>query len=74
MPYALRFMIDKNIVGMGWVRLIGDRYRKTNDSKKLSFCQIELVVKHEYIEAISTEQQPMLASLRVLSFDIECAA
>ncbi len=38
MPYALRFMIDKNIVGMGWVKLIGNQYKKTNDFKKLSFC------------------------------------
>ena len=26
MPYALRFMIDTDIVGMGWVRLKGGKY------------------------------------------------
>ena len=26
MPFALRFMIDKDIVGMGWIRLKGKYY------------------------------------------------
>ena len=27
MPYALRFMIDKDIVGMGWIRIAGGQYK-----------------------------------------------
>jgi DNA polymerase delta subunit 1 len=35
MPYALRFMIDKNIVGMGWVKLIGGHYSTNLDPKTM---------------------------------------
>ena len=27
MPFALRFMIDRDIVGMGWVKLKGGKYK-----------------------------------------------
>ena len=31
MPFALRMMIDKDIVGMGWVGLEGGKYKITVD-------------------------------------------
>lgn len=38
MPYALRFMIDKDIVGMGWVSLSGGLYNIVESKKKVSRC------------------------------------
>lgn len=46
MPYALRFMIDKDIVGMGWVSLNGGSYRIVETKDKVSRCQLELFVHH----------------------------
>jgi DNA polymerase delta subunit 1 len=38
MPYALRFMIDRQIVGMGWVKLAGGHFKVRPEAKKLSRC------------------------------------
>lgn len=38
--FALRFMIDCNIVGGNWIELPSGKYRKT--SKTISYCQLEL--------------------------------
>lgn len=72
MPFALRFMIDKDIVGMGWIRLLGGKYKEA--PLRHSRCQLELDVDHQYVVALPTSDYPMIAPLRVLSFDIECAA
>lgn len=37
--FALRFMIDCNIVGGNWIEVSAGRYKKT--SKNLSYCQLE---------------------------------
>jgi len=38
--FALRFMIDCNIVGGNWVEVPAGKYRKT--AKSMSYCQLEL--------------------------------
>ena len=42
LPYIMKFMIDKNIVGMGWLKLKAGGYKQTEST--LSSCQIELEV------------------------------
>jgi DNA polymerase delta subunit 1 len=37
--FALRFMIDRNIVGGNWIEVLAGKYKKT--SKNLSYCQLE---------------------------------
>jgi DNA polymerase delta subunit 1 len=72
MPYALRFMIDTDIVGMGWVRLKAGKYK--NSTNPLSTCQLEIEVDYRDLENLSLDTHSSIAPLRVLSFDIECAA
>jgi len=73
-PYALRFMIDRNISGMSWVEVPAGKY-KLRTSEKISRCQIEVetrspdfVIGHLYDEPAYTK----IASLRIFAFDIEC--
>lgn len=71
-PYLLRFMIDKGIVGMGWFQI--DPGFKVS-SKFTTRCQTELEVSSDLITSIPCEGEwAKIAPLRVLSFDIECAA
>lgn len=72
MPFALRFMIDRDIVGMGWLHVKKDSY----DIKEpqTSRCQIEIQVKCEDIIGLPTDQYGKIAPIRILSFDIECSA
>lgn len=37
--FALRFMIDCNIVGGNWIEVLTGKYKKT--AKNLSYCQLE---------------------------------
>ncbi|KAF9508169.1 hypothetical protein BS47DRAFT_1373735 [Hydnum rufescens UP504] len=57
-PFILRFMVDTKVVGMNWIEVPGGKYTLRQASRKVSTCQIEL------------DQN---SSLRILSFDIECA-
>ncbi len=71
--FALRFMIDKNMVGGCWVQLNKSTYRIPNIPK--TNCQIELIAHHDSLivheaEGEWAENSPS----RTLSFDIECAA
>lgn len=75
MPYALRFMIDREIQGMSWVEVKADKYSIVPPRDKVSHCQIEVkiddpmdVVGHSYEDPKYTR----IATLRILSFDIEC--
>lgn len=37
--FALRFMIDRNIVGGNWIEVLAGKYKKT--AKNLSYSQLE---------------------------------
>ena len=70
----MKFMIDKNIVGMGWLRLKAKGYKECVN--RLSSCQIELEVTDlDQLESIESKGEfNMIAPLRLFSFDIECAS
>ncbi|XAR73141.1 DNA-directed DNA polymerase [Bertholletia excelsa] len=70
--FALRFMIDCNIVGGNWIEVPAGRYKKS--ARNLSYCQLEFDCL--YLELISHTPEgefSKMAPFRILSFDIECA-
>ncbi len=46
-PFALRFMIDKGIVGMGWMQIQRGAFRSRGQSHKTSTCQYEIDVQQD---------------------------
>ncbi|KAG0494350.1 hypothetical protein HPP92_005344 [Vanilla planifolia] len=70
--FALRFMIDCEIVGGNWIEVPSGKYKNTN--KSISYCQLELdCVYTELISHIPEGEFSKMAPFRILSFDIECA-
>lgn len=70
--FALRFMIDCNVVGGNWIEVPVGKYRTTG--KNLSSCQLEFDCL--YTDLISHDPEgefSKMAPFRILSFDIECA-
>ena len=68
--FNLRFMIDRNIVGGGWVELKASKYRIVPIIKQSSFCSMEIVSDFQFVHGLSNVDH--IAPLRILSFDIEC--
>jgi len=66
-PFALRFMVDRQLVGGGWVSL--EQFKMRDAGSRVSTCQIELDVHFEQVCGVDKLQ---IAPLRILSFDIEC--
>jgi len=66
-PFVLRFMVDRHIVGGGWVKL--ENFQVRGKDKCKGACQVEVDVNYESVEAIDLLK---LAPLRIFSFDIEC--
>ncbi|KAF8757761.1 DNA polymerase [Rhizoctonia solani] len=74
MPFELRFMVDREIVGMNWVEAPAGAYELRSDSQKISTCQIELNIRYDLIKSYPADGEwSKVAPLRILSFDIECA-
>eukprot|EP00940_MAST-03C_sp_MAST-3C-sp2_P000851 g851.t1 len=72
MPYVLRFMIDRDIVGCNWVELPAGSY-SVRASTKTSHCQVEVDVVFDNIVSHAPKGKWMKqAPFRILSFDIEC--
>ncbi|KAF5336013.1 hypothetical protein D9611_006176 [Ephemerocybe angulata] len=72
--YPLRFMIDRQVVGMNWIEVPAGKYTLVEGQKKKTTCQIEIDVPyHAFISHAPEGNWSKLAPLRVLSFDIECA-
>ncbi|KAJ4831435.1 DNA polymerase delta catalytic subunit [Turnera subulata] len=70
--FALRFMIDCNVVGGNWIEVPAGKYRKT--SKSLSYCQLEFDCLYSEVISHAPEGEfSKMAPFRILSFDIECA-
>ncbi|XP_027357174.1 DNA polymerase delta catalytic subunit isoform X4 [Abrus precatorius] len=70
--FALRFMIDCNVVGGNWIEISAGRYKKT--AKSLSYCQLEFdCLYSELISHAPEGEYSKMAPFRILSFDIECA-
>jgi DNA polymerase delta subunit 1 len=38
MPFALRFMIDNNILGMQWIQIPAGKYKLRSEQTKKSTC------------------------------------
>ena len=76
LPYALRFMIDNEIVGMSWIMVAAGKYKQRLSADKMCNTQIELDVEDfNDIECLPCEgDYSKIAPLRILSFDIECSA
>ena len=56
MPFALRFMIDNDIVGMQWIQIQGGKYSLRRESQKASTCQFEFdVVAFNDVEPVPLE-------------------
>ncbi|KAI5672299.1 hypothetical protein M9H77_12663 [Catharanthus roseus] len=70
--FALRFMIDYNIVGGNWIEVPVGKYKKT--ARSLSYCQLEFDCLYtELISHVPEGEFSKMAPFRILSFDIECA-
>ncbi|KAG0577961.1 hypothetical protein KC19_5G194500 [Ceratodon purpureus] len=70
--FALRFMIDCDIVGGNWVELPAGTYNKS--TTPLSYCQLELDIHYnKVVSHPPVGQYSKMAPFRILSFDIECA-
>ncbi|KAH9995602.1 delta DNA polymerase [Russula vinacea] len=73
-PFILRFMIDTGVVGMNWLEVPAGKYKLLKGKDKKSQCQIELSVRFDqFISHPPEGEWAMIAPLRILSFDIECA-
>ncbi|CAE7436736.1 POLD1 [Symbiodinium natans] len=66
-PFALRFMIDRELAGGGWVCAAEGFRRQGPDC--VSTCQIEIDMHYSNL---MPQEKLKIAPLRVLSFDIEC--
>lgn len=70
--FALRFMIDCDIVGGNWIEVLTGKYKKT--VKNLSYCQLEFDCHFSNLVSHVPEGEfSKMAPFRILSFDIECA-
>ena len=76
MPFALRFMIDNEIGGMTWVRIEKGRWKMRHHRERETTCWIEFdVTNYNNVKSMPCEgEYSKIAPLRILSFDIECAA
>eukprot|EP01132_Coremiostelium_polycephalum_P009895 gene9895-12137_t len=72
-PFALRFLIDKQIQGCSWIELPADTYKVSE--KQVSTCQIEIDTHISTIIPHTTNEPEWgdIAPFRILSFDIECS-
>lgn len=70
--FALRFMIDCNIVGGNWIEAPVGKYWMA--VKNLSYCQLEFdCIYKDLISHVPEGEFSKMAPFRILSFDIECA-
>lgn len=72
-PFVLRYMIDQDISGAGWLTLSKKTYQIRSFSEKQTHCQAEIDITYTDVIARKSEGEwSKIAPLRVLSFDIEC--
>lgn len=72
-PFVLRYMIDQDISGAGWMTLPKKTYQLRNVAEKVTNCQVEIDITYtDIISRKSEGEWSKVAPIRVLSFDIEC--
>jgi DNA polymerase elongation subunit (family B) len=75
-PFPLRFMIDHHLSGMSWMSLSSEKYHvlSLNAKDSISNCQKEVIIDYANLipRSFDDPRFSSIASLRVLSFDIEC--
>lgn len=72
-PFVLRYMIDNQIDGSGWLTLPKKLYRIRSNSEKTTHAQIEADISYnDVIYHKSEGEWSRMAPIRVLSVDIEC--
>lgn len=72
--FVLRFTIDKNLCGGGWIEV--NNFTARDSTSKLSRSQIEVIVKCDDVKPLdpNSAEWSKNAPFRVLSFDIECGS
>lgn len=73
-PFVLRFMVDHGIVGGGWIELPAKKYELASNTVGVTQIEAECVYEDLIAHPADSEEYSKVAPLRVLSFDIECAA
>mmetsp|Transcript_6047 Transcript_6047/g.15029 ORF Transcript_6047/g.15029 Transcript_6047/m.15029 type:complete len:1171 (-) Transcript_6047:183-3695(-) len=72
-PFVLRYMIDREISGAGWLTLPAQTYQLRTPNNKQTHCQVEFDIMYDDLISQKPEGQwSKIAPLRILSFDIEC--
>ena len=72
-PFVLRYMIDMDINGAGWLTASAGSYSIRSERDKKTHCQLEIDIAYNQLEShASVGEWNKIAPLRVLSFDIEC--
>lgn len=72
-PFVLRYMIDNDISGAGWLTLPKNTYQVRMAKDKSTHCQVEIDITYRDVISRKPEGEwSKIAPLRVLSFDIEC--
>lgn len=72
-PYVLRFMIDREATGAGWLTLPANTYATRTNADQETHCQLEVDICYpEIIPHKAEGEWSKIAPLRILSFDIEC--
>lgn len=73
--FLLRFLVEKDIGGMSWFSIPAEKY-KIYKGRRMSLCGSELEVDAKYLTGVLQDDptSSRIASLRMLSFDIECSS
>jgi DNA polymerase delta subunit 1 len=72
-PFVLRYMIDRKVVGSGWLTLPKGTYKVLTGHEKSSHTQLEVVVSYTDVVSHASEGKwSRMAPIRILSTDIEC--
>ncbi|KAL7574896.1 hypothetical protein ACA910_010727 [Epithemia clementina (nom. ined.)] len=71
-PFVLRYMVDRELAGAGWLTLPMGTY-SVRQQKKETHCQIEVDISYDDVTAQKSEGEwNKIAPIRILSMDIEC--
>jgi len=77
-PFELRYMVDTNLYGCQWTKLLAGRYSRVEEEQCISTAQYEFQVDHLQQAVFPVEEKereeenlPPIGPMRFLSYDIE---